>query len=84
MLDSALTRRSFLATGVAVGAAAFGGVGVGGLRDEAFAWGEDHVVEYAATICDGCGNKCGMGASLAVICACAVWDTPRLHIPKTA
>ena len=62
MLDSALTRRSFLATGVAVGAAAFGGVGVGGLRDEAFAWGEDHVVEYAATICDGCGNKCGMGA----------------------
>lgn len=62
MPDSALTRRSFLAAGAAVGvAAAFGGVGVGGLRNEAFAWGEDHVVEYAATTCDGCGNKCGMG-----------------------
>ena len=56
------TRRSFLAAGAAVGAAAaFGGVGVGGLRNEAFAWGEDHVVEYVATTCDGCGNKCGMG-----------------------
>lgn len=62
MPDSALTRRSFLAAGAAVGAvAAFGGVGVGGLRNEAFAWGEDHVVEYAATTCDGYGNKCGMG-----------------------
>ena len=62
MPDSALTRRSFLAAGAAVGAAAaFGGVGVGGLRNEVFAWGEDHVVEYAATTCDGCGNKCGMG-----------------------
>lgn len=62
MPDSALTRRSFLAAGAAVGvAAAFGGVGVGDLRNEAFAWGEDHVVEYAATTCDGCGNKCGMG-----------------------
>lgn len=62
MPDSALTRRSFLAAGAAVGAAAaFDGVGVGGLRNEAFAWGEDHVVEYAATTCDGCGNKCGMG-----------------------
>lgn len=62
MPDSVLTRRSFLAAGAAVGAvAAFGGVGVGGLRNEAFAWGEDHVVEYAATTCDGYGNKCGMG-----------------------
>ena len=40
MPDSALTRRSFLAAGAAVGAAAaFGGVGVGGLRNEAFGVG---------------------------------------------
>lgn len=62
MPDNALTRRSFLAAGAAVGAAAaIGGTGAFVARDEAFAWGEDHVVEYVATVCDGCGNKCGMG-----------------------
>ncbi len=78
MPSSALARRSFLAAGAAAGAAvAFGGVG--GRRPEAFAWGEDLVVGYAATTCDGCGNKCGMGLGRGTAPCGASWDSRTIR-----
>ena len=62
MPDNALTRRSFLAAGAAVGAAAaIGGTGAVGAGAAAVGWGGDQGGGYRAPGWDRCGNQCGMG-----------------------
>lgn len=60
-MHDVISRRSFVAGAAALGAAA-GAVGLSGAAQtpSAFAAGDEWSADEVHTLCDGCGNKCGM------------------------
>ncbi len=62
MLEDAITRRGFVLAATAAGAAAVGvsSLGAGGAIKAAHAAGDEYSADIVHTMCDGCGNTCGM------------------------
>lgn len=62
MRENTISRRAFVAGAAAASAAAVGGVAlaVNAERPAAWAAGDEWSADMVHTLCDGCGNKCGM------------------------